>query len=523
MNTPKLIPTTLALFALASPALAQGYVVDELDGRWRLTWENLDGGAAGESSVVGVHYEVFGLLDTSGLFAGVGAYGSVHGDLGNFFAGGIDLGWRQKLTETFSIQIGTFAGSTSGTLLQGEDGLAWRPFVALEQNFSRFGLRAEVAQMNLPGGDFDETVFAVGVTLPMNWLSARERSDWASPIDLSALDWERVSIGATALNLNPSSGSKRLDGSTYDDDVVLGGLRARVELGEHSYMPFEAWGAVGGGASGFRALLGGYGLRGPLWSSALPGALDWEVELLAGVGGGGEVDVGGGLLFKALGGLRARLAENWTATAGWSYVDAQDGNFSGAGLQFGVAWDPRSLRLSGDYERDALAGQMLPKGEGWLDVWEFSTNAKAYAMRAGSTPKSGGSFDGRQYLAGVGAERHLSDTVSLVARAFGPVGGEIGGYGELLSGVRFQGTPLDFMDPVDVYVEYDIGAAGGGDVAAGSGLVHQISGGLAVDLTDGLELALGIGRMNAMGSGSFDASVVELGLAFDMTRILARR
>jgi len=525
MQTPL---TTLTCAALGSvlcalPAAAQGYAVDELDGRWRVTWEEVDAGDAGRGELLGLHYEVFGLAGTSGLFAGVGAYGAVNGDIGNLFAAGVDLGWRQRLTETFSLQIGTFAGTSGGTITQGEAGFAYRPFVALEADFRRFGLRAEVAQLDVAGADLDEPVFALGVTLPMNWLSAREQSSWASPIDLGAMDWERVSLGAGVLTLDPRGSNQRLDGSSYADDVRLGGLRVGLEVSESTYVPIEAWGAVAGGVGGFRALMAGYGLRGPLWESALPGQLDWEVELMGGVAGGGQVDVGSGLALKALVGLRARLARNWTASVGYAYFDARDGDFTANGLQLGVAWDPRALELGYGYDREALANQQLPASEGMLDVWQFGLTTKAYDMRASAKKQGGGDFDGTQYLVGIGAERHLTESVSILARAFGPVEGDIGGYSEVLGGVRVQGAPFDFMGPFELYAEYDVGAAGGGAVEAGSGLVHQIAGGVAVDLFDGVELGLGIGRMNALDRGSLDASVVELGVAVDVARVLSRR
>lgn len=522
---PRLSPIVLGSLlglSLAPPVLAQGYAVEEFDGRWRVSWEKLDTDA-GDATVAGVHYEAFGLWGTSGLFAGVGAFGSIDGDIGNLFAGGVDLGWRQHVTERMSLQIGTFAGTSGGTLLQGNDGLAVRPFVAFETWFEHFGFRAELAQMNVAGVDFDDPVLSLGLTIPMNWLYARERGDWASPIAISEMDWERVSIGASVLTLNPDDDSRRIDGTDYADDLTLGGLRMGLELGPSSYLPFEAWGAVGGGVGGFRALLGGYGLRGPLWESALPGQLDWELEALAGVGGGGQVDVGAGLLLKGNAGLRARFARNWTANAALTYVDAVDGRMTGTGLQFGVAWDPRVMRLNEEYPRDELANRALPAPEGRLDVWEFSVASKRYDMRASSAPESGGNWSGHQYLFGIAAERHVSENASVLARAYGPIAGDIGGYSELLGGVRVAGSPFEWMEPVEWYVEYDFGAAGGGEVPVGSGFVHQLTTGLAWELFDGVELGMGIGRMNSIGKGAFDASVVEAGLAFDMARILARR
>ena len=46
---------------------------------------------------------------------------------------------------------------------------------------------------------------------------------------------------------------------------------------------------------------------------------------------------------------------------------------------------------------------------------------------------------------------------------------------------------------------------------------------MAVDLFDGVELGLGLGRMNALDRGSLDASVLELGVAVDVARVLSRR
>jgi len=518
------VGTAAACAALMAPsAFAQGYQLEEVPARWRFSLESIDVNGVGDGSLLGVQYELMDVFDTPGLFAGLGGYGSMTGDLGGFFAGGLNLGWRQSLAERFAVEAGAFVGAGGGgAAAVGASGLVLRPFIALEHTSENYGLRLELANTSLAGADFNEVALSLGLTLPVRFLSGHQRSSWADPISISALDFERWELESAVAFLDPTSGSQRRDGTTFGDGLSLGGIKLNADLSDSSHIPIEAWGAVGGGTSGYRALMAGYGLHGPLLSSVVPGGLQWELELLGGLAGGGNTDTGGGLAFEANAGVRARFAANWTAHVALSYFDAPTGDLTATGLQLGLAWDPRMLSLGSSYDRSRLATEALPPSEGLFDVWQMGTAYKIYRPRAGKLKSDGAKYASSLHLAGLSAERHINEFFSVLVRAFGAVEGNVGGYSEGLAGMRLAASPFDFLGNTELYLEYDIGAAGGGAVNVGSGLIHQTTAGLAWSPWTGVEVGFGIGRMNARLSGDFSASVIEAGVSFDVARLIAR-
>src|SRR5213075_1981108 len=64
---------------------------------------------------------------------------------------------------------------------------------------------------------------------------------------------------------------------------------------DHAYWGIEASGAASGGVAGYAEYLGTLGTETTVW----PDVLTLGARVALGMGGGGDVDVGGGLLVKA--------------------------------------------------------------------------------------------------------------------------------------------------------------------------------------------------------------------------------
>ncbi|MDF1798765.1 MAG: hypothetical protein P1V81_06285 [Planctomycetota bacterium] len=516
------VGTFVLLGSLVPSAAAQSWELEELPTRWRMTVERVEPDGHGDPfALVGVHYDLLSPFEEwPDLFVGVGGYGAVSDDIGGFFAGGLDLGWRRSLTPKMSFEAGTFTGAAGGsTLGAGGDGLFLRPFVAVTREVAGLDLRLELAHEHLAGADYDETVLAFGFELPSSYLTGRPGSGWLSPIHIDALEIERWQIESGLKFLDATGSSRRRDGSGYVDDLALGGVRLSIDRGNGWHLPFEAMGAVGGGISGFTAVMGGVGRHGEL----LGEELGWELDLLGGLAGGGNTDTGGGLVYEATAGLRARLSTNWSARLALGWFDAPDGRLGAEVCALSLAWDPRSVGLTSDYDRERLGTEGLPLAEGKQDTWQLSTHWKLYDLRASAHNLDGSKPAGSMQVAGVGAERHLDEHLSLLVRAAGAIEGEASGYHEGLAGLRVAMRPFGDLLDADLHATYEIGAAGGGGVDAGSGWVHQVSTGLLWRASDAIELSFDLGRMNTVDRGSFDASMLGVGVAFDVTRLISRR
>ena len=522
MKTSTLVPsaTLLGVLAFAPGAFGQGLELTTTPSRWRITYGEIEVPGTEDMGLLGVHYELLEAFESwPGVFAGVGGFGAIAGDRGGFFSGGFSGGWRTQIPGEIYAEVGAFVGGGGGGASPGGTGMMLRPFVALEREMAGLGVRLELANTDFPGGDIDDTSLSFGVTVPGELLAGRVASEWSAPIPMEAIDLERWRIGAGALTIDPSSGARTIAGDSFGGDVSVAGLQLAAEIGENSYIPIYAMGAVEGGVSGFATVLGGYGVSGELGNRDLR----WEAEALVGMGGGGGVDTGGGLMLGALAGLRYRLADNWSAHANVGYLDAPNGRFSGQTLGFGLAWDPRMLRLRPSYDRANLATQQMPSHEGKLDVWQTSAHYKVYRPTGSTRTESGGKHSSNLQLVGVGFERHIGEHASVVIRTAGAIEGDAGGYAEGTLGMRLSASPFESFPNCQVHGTYEVGAGGGGGVDVGSGLIHQATVGWLWAPKPGVEVGLDLGRMEAFDNGSFEAGVVGVSFAFDILRIISAR
>lgn len=512
--------TLLGAIALAPGAYGQGLELSTSPSRWRITYGEIEVNESEDMGLLGIQYELLEAFENwPGVFAGFGGYGSVAGDRGGFFSGGFSGGWRRQIPGDFFAEVGAFVGGGGGGATSNGTGMMLRPFAALEREVGGLGVRLELAKTDFPGGEIDDTSLSFGLSIPGELLAGRVATGWGAPIPMDAIDLERWRIGAGALTIEPSSGARTISGNAFGGDVSVAGLQLAAEISESSYIPIYAMGAVEGGVSGFATALGGYGRSGELGNPDLR----WEVEGVAGMGGGGGVDTGGGLLLGASAGLRFRLAENWSAHASLGYLDAPNGRFGGQTIGFGIGWDPRMLRLRPSYDRANLATQQMPSHEGKLDVWQASAHYKIYHPTRSTRTESGGKHDTNLQLAGVGFERHISEHAAVVIRTAGAVEGDISGYAEGTLGLRLSASPFESFPNCQLHGTYEVGAGGGGGIDVSSGMIHQATVGWLWAPKPGIELGLDLGRMEAFSDGSFEAEVVSVSFALDILRIISAR
>lgn len=519
------LPLRLAALLLAAPVAAQSgealsdaaaaLLLERRPARWRVSYEELD--LPGEDlGLVGLHYDLLApFAGAPGVFVGLGGYGALAGDRGGFFVGGLSAGWRRALGSGFAAELGGFAGGGGGADAPQGDGLMLRPHAALAKELGPFGLRLELARTDFPGGDLEGTRLTLGLELDAALATARVATADDAGAPLAAPRLRRVGFEPSVTRLEPTGGSRRRDGARLDDPLTFAGFRLRGDVSERLYLPLDLWGAVDGEASGYAAALGGVGWSQPLVSAS------WrlELELLAGMGGGGDVDTGGGFLWSAGAGLRWRASPSVSASVGYARLDAPDGAFTADAWRAGVAWDPLAATLGrGDGARARLAGEDFE-----LDPWRLEVLHKTYLPGSGARRVGGGEHEPALHLLGVGLAHPLGAHAALTGRAYGAWGGDAGGYAEGLVGVEASCAPFAAHVEHELFAAYELGAAGGGGVDVGGGLVHQASAGWRWRPRAGLALSLGGGYFEPLGDGTFDAVALQLALSLDVGRAVARR
>jgi hypothetical protein len=228
-------------------------------------------------------------LQTAGAVAGnVDGYAEV------LWAYGLTADWTEHISWRAALALGAGGGGAVAT----GGGLLGRATAAAEYRFSEtLETALTLGYVSAPQGDFRARV--VGVQLAYHY---------AVPSETGHIDWtvyrpQHWRVRGTWQSYQPYGDSRR-KGETVADTrrVDLVGSKFDWMLSDHVYATGQALGAYDGGAGGYAVGEFGLGWRYPLMASWYANS-----ELLLGVGGGGGLDVGGGMLLQGMVGLEWAL------------------------------------------------------------------------------------------------------------------------------------------------------------------------------------------------------------------------
>ena len=503
---------------LGSPAEAQDVKLDNHPTRWRFEgayFEVENGNARGDDGVglLGVHFDVLEpFTSVPELYLGLGGFAAATGERGGLFIGGITTGWLQPLNTTWAVDAGLFVGGGGGGDGPISEGFVARPHLALERSLGFGALRLELAHIDVKDDPIDDFHVALGVSLPSEVLRASE-SGRRDAIPEVAVVPRKLRITPLVQVIDTDEDTEQSTGPTpFRNNITLIGIGVDYFVGEHTFVPFEAYGAVGGDAAGYASAYTGLG-----WSLPFAGeAVTLELAGLVGAAGGGKIDVGGGFSWQARGGLRARLWGPVSAVLTGGYIDAPDGTFQGASVTGGLSWTTVTPNLRYSYPRSRLEVEGLPEARARVVTTRVQLLNKTYVPRPAARSTSGKPHDRTINLLGLGFEQPIWGDFSIMGRAYTAWEGDIGGYGEGLFGLKYEFAPL-IDERHHFSISMEAGAGGGGGVDVDSGLIWQFTSGWRYELSPHLSISAEIGHMEP-NHGSFEAGSYQLGLTWNLGR-----
>lgn len=475
--------------ALAAPS------VDDFALKFDFAEYKLPGNEKMGMGSIGVRKEV-----AHNLSVGVDGHFALTGERGGFITLGVGGEYEIPLTERMSLELGLFVGAGGGRggyeLAGG--GLMLRESVGLTYKLGAPGaVTLGISQVDFPeNGKISSTQLFLGYRVHYAALfeaGADSSSRWSS--EGSQLDFSpnRHEIAVLGRQMHAASGVRKFDGTPQEDFSVVG-VEWRTNLNERFYVRAETAGAMGGNSAGYMHVLAGAGVRYPLTNRLIA-----NVGVAVGGGGGGNVDTGGGFMANATASLQFRLNRTWFLDLGTGYLTAPSAGFKAtdfmlrAGYQFGLEpdndrWARFSQSWTGHPLRIRFADQHYLKGaENWRNRPE---------QNVGNL--------------GVQVDYFASPNWYLTGQGLGAYTGDAGAY---MTGLLGLGARLPFGRSLFVEGEGLLGAAGGGGLTVGSGLVGQANLNLGYRLTQALSLIGTVGYIKAF-NGDFQACVVGLALGY---------
>jgi hypothetical protein len=473
------LPTALLCAALAGAAAAAPV---ETPARLRIGIERVELPGGEGMGLVGTSY----LLELApDLWFGPAAYGAISGERGGLFTLGVEGAWRRPIGGPLVVELGYYAGGGGGGAAPVGGGLMLRPHVDLLWRSAIGELGLSWSQVRFANGEIDSRQLGLvwNVATAFRHLPGAA-GDWDGSRS-SGLGFDRIQAVLGAYR--PGGGQRQLDGDALASRIGYAGARAERDFaagpwGTTAYWGLEATGAASGGVSGYAEYLATVGAQ------TRGAAVDLGARLALGMGGGGSVDVGGGLLWKAGAYVVLPLTETVGVTVEGGYARAPQGSFRAPYGTLALNWQ---LEPASAY-----------RGPPARMEWVGGVESYPAARRDGSTR--------RLQAVALRINRWVASQIYLSAQAHSALGGEAGGFSVGLLGAGWRG---DFAPRWHGGVELLAGAAGGGGVDTEGGAIAQPMAYLGYELSPGLAVRVGAGRIRGW-RGPLDGGVVELSLAY---------
>lgn len=475
-----------------------------MTGQYRLTYDSV--GLPGNESLglLGGNY----LIDRSFGYLGLGIYAAVAGRRGGFFTGGFEAGHAWRFSGDWLLDLGLFAGGGGGGGAPQGGGMMLRPHVGLmrESNWGRLG--GSLSRVAFPNGGIASTQLSLqwerefSSLLAMGWAgSSADATELASARDIGPVSLARRSVGLQMLRYIPASGQVGRGGAVHDHAFDVLGLRARQALAGRWWGEFSTAGALGGNADGYAEIFAGIGYHLKCFY-----ALQCAAGFQIGAAGGGDVDTGGGVVGKVATGLTYQV-QPWLFGLDLIYAHALDGHFQAPAVaaHAGYAYETLSPAHLGSMDTVEFA-----EAE-WVR-YRIRAAVQRYAnMSPGSRKQPG--FDGVTVdLVALKLDAFLNNNLFVTGQAEGAYDGGAGGYATGLVGLGGRYS-IPAIPSVYVGGELLVGAAGGGGISVGGGVIAQPMVNLGVEFDSRLGLELGYGYVSARGT-QLRANVIDVAMVY---------
>lgn len=448
-----------------------------------------------DMGLIGLHYEE-NFIPIDNLYTGIGLYSAVAGDIGGYFALGIDNDYFLPMGKYLALNPGIFVGGGGARSAGFGDGLIVMPHLGLDINLSNN------SQLGL---NYSYTTF------PNSSISASQQfmlsyqyrsTSYVLPFDSDISNLSNM-ISNTPLKshnmyLEPMltayvpRNSTSLNQQPLTKTILLPGAEGGYKFDNNLYVFARLSGAAYGGVNGYMDVLGGAGYK-----LDFNDTFGWKFELAAGAGGGGTIDTGGGLLVNPATGLEINLSNHWAINGTVGYLAAPTGSFQAITYNAGLKYN------FNEFNPDDLG--KISNNEFALDTWRFNL----YNQTITDAQRNNGASGAINQIS-FGVDQFLNENFFINYNANFAYNGQ--NSGGMASGTLGPGAQLN-LGKFHPYLIIPVGEIGGGGIDAGDGLIVEPSIGTFFDLTRYFSLNAGVGVMQSF-NGSLQTPFVNAGISY---------
>lgn len=469
--------------------------------RMRSDYELVKVNDSEDMGMLGIHYDFFPFDDFQNIYLGVGSLGAVHGDRGGFFTGGLSAGWLEPLAKRHFIDFGVHIAGGGGASAFPGSGMVLRSHVGYEYQNGDINLRTGLAHtkfIDTTNSNNSDIHPYVGISFPTEFINSFTSDTAISSNNLYSTS--RFEYAPAMITYSPDDNVYLRSGKAQTETAALLGMQMNWFTGKGNYYgTLGFYGAGNGGIDGYATVLAGIG-----WRYKFTRSFYLDGKMMAGMGGGGDVDTGGGLYYQPMLGAGFIISRYFSTDVLIGRTYADDGGFESTTLMLALNWTPNVVIPS--FETVSLDSNSLQSVD-----WSAFVDHKTYLPKSGILTKAGQPYADSINLLGFGIEKPILNWLSLSGRGYGAWSGGVGAYAEGLFGVKLHSADLLSSYNMLAHARYDVGVAGGGGMEVGDGVINQLTFGLGYQLADKVLLRAECGKMQAV-NGTFDATTVVIGI-----------
>lgn len=451
--------------------------------------------------LTGVHYN---LWLNKYFYTGLGFYGSITGKRGGLFTLGVNAGIKANLTNNLFLDTGFHFGGGGGASTPDGGGAFILPHANLGYEFKSFSVTAGYSYINFfSKGNINSSQLNLGIQIPISvdYTSFINKQSTFSFNKLKKSDWnqnsKRLSLTLHLNNLSPYGKSKFTNGRTLNGTTIrLAGFNLHSYLNNNWFAFFKADGAYDGIRGGYMDIFLGGGYH----FSFNKNRTNILTKFGIGAGGGGGVDTEGGFLIYPDVSIEQKLFDNTFISINKGYLMSPNQFFTSSTLGFGLKYyvNQQGIKTENkNFKTSKIKGLEIAVGH---DVY-----LKAQRNIIADTDL---------HQIAVQANLYVFKHWYLAAKTSFANFGDAGAYAEGIFGLGYR-TNNFVNDKISVFLQGLIGAAGGGEVATGQGLIIKPSAGIYYNLNDKLSFRSGAGYVKARG-GNLSSLYFNFGFSYQI-------
>lgn len=441
---------------------------------------------------------------TPNVYGGIGTYGSATGSQGGLFTLGVGAGVHAPLVANWWGDMGLHVGGGGGRASLVGGGLLVRPHVGIAYDFQWMRLGVHYSYIDFPDGDIRSHQIGLNLDFPYDFYYLRfhdAKSSLFSFKDISLFNHKNLAVYRNDFALllqtyQQRSGTKNVAGDVQDGTISLVGAELDHYMSDSLFWSLKASGAFHGIPNGYMDILGGVGYHYNLGTSGIA----FVPQFSAGLGGGGNVETGGGILIQPQLGIQVPLTTSFAARLSGGYLWAPQGEL-------------KAFTTTGQiiYHLDIATGSVqastVPEFFS-AQAWRIQLFNQTYVrpQRASTSRRTPDNMVVLQF------DQFFTPNFFFSYQAASAYSGyRAGGFATGMIGPGVQTSPF-FNNKMQVFGEFLIGAGGGGGLALGGGAIVEPVVGLHYAVTDAVGLQASVGQVKALHH-DLDTPVINLGLS----------